>query len=460
MGELINKLKEYKEKNIYPFHMPGHKRQIEMSINPYDYDITEITGFDDLSDSEDILKRLEKRIASIYKCDNAYILLNGSTSGVLAAISALIRPNEQILMARNSHKSAYNAVFLRQAKITYVYPQIDKKTGISIVINPKDVEKILSENEKIKVVYITSPTYEGVISDIKSISDIVHRYGASLIVDCAHGAHLGITYEKNINPLGLGADIVIMSLHKTLPSPTQTAVVCVNGNKVDSSILKKYINIYNSTSPSYFLMCGMEKCVDIIENNKKIFEDYYKNVSDFRMKCLSLKNIYLFKPECEYDEGKLVICTDRCNINGLELKDILLEHYGFELEMASKDYVIAMTSIMDTEEIFDRFYNVLQEIDKNLTCATESYKFNYIFNTNKKMESYETDFVDKEECLINDSVGRVSTEYIYIYPPGIPWVVPGEVITKEIVENIDIYRHNGFMIKGINDNKILVVKRQ
>lgn len=460
MGELINKLIEYKNQNIYPFHMPGHKRQIEMLINPYDYDITEITGFDDLGDSEDILKRLEERISSIYMCDRSYIILNGSTSGVLSAISSMIKPKEKILIARNSHKSAYNAVFLRQAKVLYTFPQIDRNTGISMEINSENVEKILSENKDIKVVYITSPTYEGVISDIKSISDIVHRYGAILIVDCAHGAHLGIFNSKNLNPLAHGADIVIMSLHKTLPSPTQTAVVCVKGDRIDSSLLKKYINIYNSTSPSYFLMCGMENCIDIIENNKKIFEEYYKNVSYFRMKCLKLKKIYLFKPECEYDEGKMVICTDRCNISGLELKNILLEKYGFELEMASKDYVIAMTSIMDKKESFDKFYDALEDIDKNLTYVTDIYKLNYNFNSNKKMEPYEIELIETEECTVKDSVGQVSAEYIYVYPPGIPWIVPGEVISKEIVENIDIYGRNGFSIKGIKDNKILIVKRQ
>ncbi len=460
MGELINKLNEYKKMNIYPFHMPGHKRKIGININPYDFDITEITGFDDLSESEDVLKRLEDRIASLYKCDNAYILLNGSTSGVLAAISSVINPKDQILIARNSHKSAYNAVFLRQAKVSYIFPQINSKMGISIEISAEDVEKKLSENKDIKVVYITSPTYEGVISDIKSISDVVHRYGGILIVDCAHGAHLGITNEKNANPLELGADIVIMSLHKTLPAPTQTAVICVKGSKVKSSDIKKYVNIYNSTSPSYLLMCGIEKCIDIIENNEDLFDKYYKNLSDFRNKCLNLNKIYLFNPKCEYDEGKLVFCTDRCNISGLELKDILLQEYGFELEMASKNYAIAMTSIMDDKEVYERFYNSLEEIDKNLTYETDNSKINYKFEITKNMEIYEADIEEREQCFVRDSIGRISADYIYIYPPGIPWVVPGEIISKEIVENIDIYRHNGFRIKGINDNKILVVKRQ
>ena len=460
MGELINKLNQYNEKNIYPFHMPGHKRQLEVSLNPYNYDITEITGFDDLSDSEDVLKRLEDRIASVYECDRAYILLNGSTSGVLSAISSIIGSKDRILIARNSHKSAYNAVFLRQAEVFYSFPQIDKKTGINMQIIPEDVEKILSDNQKIKAVYITSPTYEGVISDIKIISDIVHKYGAILIVDCAHGAHFGLKGDKNINPLNLGADIVIMSLHKTLPAPTQTAVVCVKGSRVNSNILKKYINLYNSTSPSYLLMCGIEKCIDIIENHKTNFDKYYNLLSDFRNKCLKFSKIYLFSPQCKFDEGKIVICTDRCNITGSQLKDILLNKYKLELEMASKDYVIAMTSVMDTEEAFERLHNALEEIDKGLINIEEKNIPNYELKINKEMESYEVDFFDSEEYFLVDSAGKISADYIYIYPPGIPWIVPGEIISNEIIENINIYENNGFKIKGIDNKKIRVVKRQ
>ena len=363
------------------------------------------------------------------------------------------------MIARNSHKSAYNALFLRNAKVLYSFPQTDAKTGISMEINSENVDKILSENKEIKVVYITSPTYEGVISDIKAISDIVHGYGAVLIVDCAHGAHLGMIKNYPLNPLDLGADVVIMSLHKTLPAPTQTAVICVKGERVNYSLIKKYINIYNSTSPSYFLMCGIEKCLDIIENNEEIFYKDYKNVSDFRNRCLNLKNIYLFNPQCEYDNGKIVICTDRSNISGSQLKDILLEKYGFELEMASKDYAIAMTSVMDKKEDFDRFYEALADIDKNLVYESDSNIFDYEFNINKEIDSYECALLETEECLLINSVGRVAAEFVYVYPPGIPWIVPGESISRDVVRNIDVYRNNGFKIAGINDNKILVVKR-
>lgn len=459
MGELINKLMEYKEKNICAFHMPGHKRKIQMSINPYSYDITEITGFDDLGESEDVLMRLEQRLAMLYNCDNAYILLNGSTSGVLAAISSILKPEEKILMGRNSHKSAYNAVFLRQIKSEYIYPQTNVGSGISLEINPKDVENKLLENNDVKAVYITSPTYEGVISDIKVLSEIVHNSGAVLIVDCAHGAHFGLDNSEYKNPLEQGADVVIMSLHKTLPSPTQTAVICTKGDRVKNINVKKFVNIYNSTSPSYLLMCGIENCLDIIENNKFFMSEYSNLLSEFRNKCLKLNNLYLFNPSCEYDKGKIVICTDRSNINGTELKDILLDDYGIELEMSSKNYAIAMTSFMDEKDDFDKLFNALEKIDKKLTKIEDNLDSNINFIATKEFELSEIEVYDTKECMISESIGEVVAEYIYIYPPGIPWIVPGEIISKEIVEKIDIYRHNGFKIKGIKDNKISVIKR-
>ena len=191
MGELTDKLREYSKSNFYPFHMPGHKRNIEALPNPYGYDITEIEGFDDLHEAEDVLDRLTKRFEEIYGAKKAYILVNGSTGGLHTSISAVTEKGDSILIARNSHKSVYNGVFLKELKCDYIYPQINKKTGINQAITAENVDKCLSENPLIKAVLITSPTYEGVVSDIKSIAKVVHGYNIPLIVDAAHGAHFG-----------------------------------------------------------------------------------------------------------------------------------------------------------------------------------------------------------------------------------------------------------------------------
>lgn len=193
MGELIDKLMNYEKEGIYPFHMPGHKRNIDVCFNPYKYDITEITGFDDLHKAEDVLLRLTERISKIYSADKSYILNNGSTSGIMTAISAIAGYNDTVLVARNCHKSVYNTLILRGINPEYIYPQVDKNTGINLAINASDVEKALELNSKIKAVIITSPTYEGIVSDIEEISKVVHKRNIPLIVDCAHGAHFGFS---------------------------------------------------------------------------------------------------------------------------------------------------------------------------------------------------------------------------------------------------------------------------
>lgn len=461
MGELTDKLTEYIHKDIYPFHMPGHKRKVECNVNPYLYDITEITGFDDLGNPQDILKRLENRIANAYGSDEAFLLINGSTSGVMSGISAVLNPKDTLLMARNSHKSAYNSVFLRQIKTEYIFPKTDAKLGINLDILPEDVEKKLSKNKNIKAVYITSPTYEGIISNIGLISDIVHRYGAVLIVDAAHGAHLGHGTGFLKNPAELGADITIMSLHKTLPAPTQTAVICVKGNRINVGRLRKFINIYNSSSPSYLLMCGVERCLDIVENNEKIFSHYFEMLSDFRTKCKGLKNLFLYEPECMSDIGKIVIGTCNCNLTGDALKAILLDKYGLELEMSLGNYVLAMTSVMDSQEGFDRLYNALLDIDAGLIYSKEK---NFMIPEKTVLpqaffQAYEADVLPKKTYPLKDTAGKISGDYIYAYPPGIPWIVPGEIISEEILKMIEAYIRHGYDIRGIENSRIQIVER-
>lgn len=459
MGKLIEKLTEYSRGKVYPFHMPGHKRRFDCEFNPYKFDITEINGFDDLGEPEEILLDLQERVAGVYKCRKAFILVNGSTSGVLAGISAALKSGESVLMARNSHKSAYNAAFIRHLNVEYLFPETDNELGISMQISPEIVEKYLKNNPDIKAVFITSPTYEGIISDIGSISRVVHRHGAVLIVDCAHGAHLGILEDCGSNPVSQGADITIMSLHKTLPAPTQTAVLCVNGNLIDDRIVKKYINIYNSSSPSYLLMAGIEKCIDLIESSGDIlFSEYYNNLADFRIKCRELEHLKLFSPQCEYDIGKIIISTHDCNINGRELSDILRQKYNIETEMSSCNYVLAMTSCMDSKEGFDMLYNSLKEIDESLVYLRKS-AVDILFLSEKEFEMHD---IEKYKILLSDieeSVGKICCDYIYLYPPGVPWIVPGEKITVEILEKIKHYLDNGFNIRGIRNNKIPIIER-
>lgn len=227
MGELFDKLANYGNSGIYPFHMPGHKRQKTVDFNPYKIDITEIEGFDNLHHAEGVLLEAQKKAEKLYGSEESHFLINGSTAGILSAVSACAK--KTVLIARNCHKAVYHAALIRNLDVYYVYPEIQEEFMLNGGINPADVERSLEEHPEIEAVVITSPTYDGIVSDVKRIAEIAHAYGKPLIVDEAHGAHFGFSKYFPENSVHLGADIVIHSLHKTLPSYTQTALIHING---------------------------------------------------------------------------------------------------------------------------------------------------------------------------------------------------------------------------------------
>ena len=372
---LLERLSTYAASDAYPFHMPGHKRQVKMGItsvpNPFSVDITEIDGFDNLHHAEDILKESMNSAAAVYGADRSWYLVNGSTCGILAAIAAAVKPGEKILMARNSHKSAYHAVILNQLEPVYLYPEEVPEFQIPGGIEPEQVERALLEHPEIRAVFVTSPTYEGIVSDIQGIAAMAHRHGAALIVDEAHGAHLPFG-DGNYFPDGAlqeGADLVIQSLHKTLPSLTQTAILHLKSQILDAKKVEQYLSVYQSSSPSYILIASMENCVRYMaEKGAGEMARYGARLRELREKLAKLKHFRLLKEEIcgtagvyGYDPSKLVLFPDF--MTGTRLAEVLRTEYHLEAEMSSGRYVLLMTSFMDTEEGFSRLEQALLEIE-------------------------------------------------------------------------------------------------
>lgn len=478
---LYEKLKIYGKSDAYPFHMPGHKRNTKLMKElmdrdqlflPYEIDITEIDGFDNLHHAEGILLEAQKRAAALYGAGQSFYLINGSTCGLLASIFACTDQRGKILMARNCHKAVYHAVELRELQTIYLYPQKYQikdpqekniwtgKSEINGVISPKDVENALRENKDIQAVVITSPTYDGIVSDVEAIAQIVHKYEKILIVDEAHGAHFGFHPYFPENSLKKGADLVIHSLHKTLPSMTQTALLHVNkeAEKLTEQV-KKYLDIFETSSPSYVFMAGMDQCVQLIkERGDELFEAYAEKLEQFREEIKNVPHIHLLPLQNheKMDSGKLIIAAD--GMNGQELADLLRKEYQLEMEMAAAGYVIALTSIADTQEGFDRLKNALIHISKTISTS-----FVEITEKNERMSREEfqqpeqlltiseADKCEKEIITLAESKDRVCGEYIYLYPPGIPLVLPGERMTDRLITEIQNYQSMGLEIQGIKD---------
>ena len=246
MKYLIDDLEEYAQSDYYPFHMPGHKRKSLAFPNPYEIDITEIDGFDNLHHATGMIKEAEVRGAELYHSKRCFFLVNGSTCGLLAAISAATRRGDKVLVARNCHKAVYHALYMNELQAEYLYPSITKN-GIQGQITVEQVQESLYENPDAVAVILTSPTYEGIVSDVAKIAEVCHEHGIPLIVDEAHGAHFGFGGGFPENAVKLGADAVIMSLHKTLPSFTQTALLHLTSDLIDEKRVERYLSIYEFT---------------------------------------------------------------------------------------------------------------------------------------------------------------------------------------------------------------------
>ena len=473
MEYLYDKLIKYREEDIYPMHMPGHKRNLKLMnmVNPYAIDITEIDGFDNLHDAEEILLNEMEEAAQLYHADHTHYLINGSTSGLLVSIAACTKKGDTVLVARNCHKAVYHAIFLNELVPIYLYPEVDEEYGIHKGITAEQVKKKLEENSDIKMVLLTSPTYEGIVSDIREIANLVHSYNIPLVVDEAHGAHLGFSKDFPENSVTCGADLVIHSVHKTLPAFTQTALLHSNGSLVDYDKVKMYLQIYQTSSPSYVLMSGISNCLRVVkEQGTQLFEEYGRNLKEFYEACNKLQNLEVYHPmkleeerrPFAFDPSKILIFTHHCTINGVDLYDLLLNRYRIQCEMVSKNYVLAMTSIADTKEGFNRLIEALLDIDRNISGEKKQKLSSlfYVTNLNLALTPYEAYNLRKDSVKLEDSACNIAGEYVYLYPPGIPLVVPGEEITKEIINKIKEYKQAGLNIKGMKDHNnetILVV---
>lgn len=490
MKEYINEaLKQYTENGKYPWHMPGHKRKSvgdDFFDNMMKRDFTEARGLDDMHDPELFMKDTLKELTELYGTKATYMMVNGSTGGVLAAIYACTNYGDHIVVARNCHKSVYNAITINGLIPHYIVPDVESH-GICMAVDPEavkaEVTRLIRTGIVPKAVVITSPTYEGIISDIPAIKAAIKSAcglmtkttwtnsendsevpDIPLIVDGAHGAHLPFynrfcdsideadrdkvdvcTDVVNGDKLDVAgrnqADIYIESTHKTLPALTQTGLIHVNNEKYVGR-LEKYLKVFQSSSPSYLFVQSIEKAVSYALGNPQLWVRYGENIRKFRNEMSELKNLKLFDP-CEgvYDDTRLVIFT---GMGGRKLEQVLDDRYGLVVEMAAGSYVILITSVMDEEKDFGRLFAALKEIDReeNLIGDEERPERNKVRGElpvpeMKCSPSEAEKFADNAELVrLSEAVGMIAMEYVFAYPPGIPVVVPGELISEEVITRI------------------------
>lgn len=442
---LYNKLKKYSKSGVYPFHMPGHKRNPMLcdGIMPYEIDLTEIDGFDNLHNAEGCILEVQNLAERLYNVKKAFLLVNGATGGILSAVRAKTNRGDKVLVARNSHKSVYNALEICGLEPEYIVPAVDDEFGINCSITPLQVEKAIVENPNAKLLIITSPTYEGVVSDIKEICRIAHLHNVMVLVDEAHGAHFPFSKSFPSEAVASGADAAVASLHKTLPSLTQTALLLTSNESLINSLAEN-LAIFETSSPSYIFMSAIEKCLEFCEN-ASAFDEYIKRLNSFNEKCKSLKKI---KVLCygndevknhrffDFDISKITVSVRGLDINGTQLAEILRNDFKIEPEMVCSDYVLLISTVCDTDEGFARLINALQIIDSK--CSVKELNACRYSITMPKIAVKPCECSGKggEFCLLEHSIDKISLEYVWAYPPGIPIIAKGEIITQDMANII------------------------
>jgi arginine/lysine/ornithine decarboxylase len=383
---------------------------------------------------------------------------------------------DRVIVGRNCHKAVYNEVSVRNLQVEYIYPEYVPEFGINGGFQVEKLEKLFKEHKDVKAVILTSPTYDGVVSDIKSIAKITHKYGAVLIVDEAHGAHLCLSENLPESAYNCGADLVIESIHKTLPSLTQTALLHSCSDRVKTEKVERALSIYQSSSPSYVFMASIDRCINIMkQNGRENMEKMLVTVNKFRKNVNNLKFFRVPGKELvgksqifDVDITKLVICVHPKLCNGRQLAGILREKYGFEMEMEAPGYVLGITGICDREREIDRLADSLIEIEK--TFLRENRVGNDVINAEVKygerfeliknqtvMSIYEAETSKTYPVKMEQSVGKISSEFLYLYPPGIPLLVPGEIISQELICQVREFQQMNMNINGLEDKKNRVI---
>ncbi len=469
---ILDFLMEHASKDAVSFHMPGHKGMEiyrkygygEFLDRAVDCDITEIDGADNLFKAEGIIRNTEIKYRDIYGVKDSHLLINGTSGGIIATVLSCVKPEGKLIMARNCHKSVFNAVRLGGITPVYVYPEIIDEYGISGPIKAEDISRLMDEEPDAKTVILPSPDYYGVCSDVKKIADTVHKKGGILIVDQAHGAHLKFMEKEPVSAETAGADLIINSTHKTLASFTQSAVLNVNSERMDEDILKDRLQMIESSSPSYILMASLDINAEIIEKHgNELFGKWQDNIEYFHRGASDIKGLQIIDIPGVMDSTKINIDMSAYGLSGAALEKLLIEKNIFP-ELASGNLLMCMTGIGSTKSDIEKLLRALTDI-------AEEYHEQYM---KKDMDSRENigevwtkvrkkvpGSIAGEKCLIDidECCGMVCGASVIPYPPGIPLVCPGEIIERDDIEFIKRMRNLRYNVIGLTeDEKITVIR--
>ncbi len=462
---IYDALQNYLKNRIVSFDVPGHKqgKGHKALVDAFgqkcvSMDLNSSKPLDNLTHPTGVIKEAEELAAEAFGASHAFLILNGTTAAVQNMIFAVCRSGDKIIMPRNVHKSAINAMVICGAEPVYVNPGVNPEFGISLGMSAADVEKAVRENPDAKAVFINNPTYYGVCSDLAELVKIAHRAGMYALVDEAHGTHLYFGDGLPLCAMKAGADMSAVSIHKTGGSLTQSSLLLL-GKNADAEAMRQTINLTQSTSGSYLLMASLDIArKNLSINGREIFSKVLSLAGYARQEVNKLGGFHAFGRDIingstvyGFDETKLSIHTRAVGLAGIEVYDILRDEFGIQIEFGDIGNILAIISVGDRELEIERLLGALSEIKRRFAKEPMNMLDHEYIDPIVAMSPRKAFYADKRSTAIRESAGLISAELVMAYPPGIPILAPGERITAEIIDYVRYAKEKGCVMTGTKD---------
>ena len=470
-------LVKLRKKRIVPFDVPGHKRGrgnpelVELlGEKCVGIDVNSMKPLDNLGHPISIIREAEELAAEAFGATHAFLMIGGTTSSVQTMILSTCKAGDKIILPRNVHKSAINALVLCGAIPIYIEMSVDPKIGIALGLENDRVAQAIEEHPDAKAILINNPTYYGICSDLKGLTEMAHEVGMMVLVDEAHGAHLHFTDKLPISAMDAGADMAAVSMHKSGGSLTQSSLLLI-GEQMNPEYVRQIINLTQSTSASYLLMSSL----DISRRNlalrgKESFEKVIELSEYARREINAIGGYYAYSKElidgvsvCDFDVTKLSVYTQGIGLAGIEVYDLLRDEYDIQIEFGDIGNILAYISIGDRIQDIERLVGALADIKRLYSRDGKDLIAGEYIQPELVLSPQEAFYSERKSLSLDESVGQVCGEFVMCYPPGIPILAPGERITREMVDYIQFAKERGCSLQGTEDpevNHINVIKRK
>ena len=470
-------LVKLRKKRIVPFDVPGHKRGrgnpelVELlGEKCVGIDVNSMKPLDNLGHPISIIREAEELAAEAFGAAHAFLMIGGTTSSVQTMILSTCKAGDKIILPRNVHKSAINALVLCGAIPIYIEMSVDPKIGIALGLENDRVAQAIQEHPDAKAILINNPTYYGICSDLKGLTEMAHAAGMKVLVDEAHGAHLHFTDKLPLSAMDAGADMSAVSMHKSGGSLTQSSLLLV-GDQMNPEYVRQIINLSQSTSASYLLMSSLDVSRrNLALRGKESFEKVIELSEYARREINAIGGYYAYSKElvdgvsvCDFDVTKLSVYTQGIGLTGIEVYDLLRDEYDIQIEFGDIGNILAYISIGDRIQDIERLVGALADIKRLYSRDGKDLIAGEYIQPELVLSPQEAFYSERRSLTLDESVGQVCGEFVMCYPPGIPILAPGERITREIVDYIKFAKERGCSLQGTEDpevNRINVIERK